>query len=194
MEFERITIAPATMRGVPCIRWLRNPVATVIGQLAAGRTPTEILTDFPDLEADDITASLEHAAATVQEREPPLTRPAWSSSSTPTCRHASPNCSGQPVKMPSLRATCFLRRHLRRDPRSSLVGGSIVISHDTDFGTLLAMRRLTSPSFILIRSSDPVSADEVARLLLTVMAEALHAVAIVTFARGHLRSRRLPLP
>ena len=73
----------------------------------------------------------------------------------------------------------------------------IVISHDTDFGTLLAMRRLTRPSFILIRSSDPVTTDEIARLLLTnldVMAEDLHAGAIVTFARGRLRSRRLPLP
>jgi predicted nuclease of predicted toxin-antitoxin system len=73
----------------------------------------------------------------------------------------------------------------------------IVISHDTDFGTLLAIRRLTRPSVILIRSSDPVTTDEVARLLLTnldVMAEDLHAGAIVTFARGHLRSRRLPLP
>jgi uncharacterized protein (DUF433 family) len=76
MEFERITIDPAKMCGVPCIRGLRIPVATVIGQLAAGRTATEILADFPDLEADDITASLEYAAAAVQERELPLTRPA----------------------------------------------------------------------------------------------------------------------
>ena len=76
MEFERITIDPAKMRGVPCIRGLRIPVATVIGQLAAGRTATEILADFPDLKADDITASLEYAAAAVQERELPLTRPA----------------------------------------------------------------------------------------------------------------------
>jgi uncharacterized protein (DUF433 family) len=64
------------MRGVPCIRGLRIPVATVIGQLTAGRSATEILADFPDLEADDITASLEYAAAAVQERELPLTRPA----------------------------------------------------------------------------------------------------------------------
>ncbi len=76
MEYERITIDPAKMRGVPCIRGLRIPVATVIGQLAAGRTAKEILVDFPDLEADDIPAALEYAAAAVQERELPLTRPA----------------------------------------------------------------------------------------------------------------------
>jgi uncharacterized protein (DUF433 family) len=76
VEFERITIDPAKMRGVPCIRGLRIPVATVLGQLAAGRTVDQILADFPDLEAADITASLEYAAAAVQERELPLTRPA----------------------------------------------------------------------------------------------------------------------
>jgi uncharacterized protein (DUF433 family) len=74
MEFERITIDPAKMRGVPCIRGLRIPVATVLGQLAAGRSTDEILADFPDLEADDISAALEYGAAAVQERELPLIR------------------------------------------------------------------------------------------------------------------------
>jgi len=76
MDYERITIDPAKMRGVPCIRGLRIPVATIIGQLAASRTAEEILADFPDLEADDIPAALEYAAAAVQELELPLTRPA----------------------------------------------------------------------------------------------------------------------
>ena len=72
MEFERITIDPAKMRGAPCIRGLRIPVATVLGQLAAGRSTEQILTDFPDLEAEDIQAALVYAAAAVQERELPL--------------------------------------------------------------------------------------------------------------------------
>lgn len=76
MEFERITIDPAKMGGAPCIRGLRIPVATVLGQLAAGRTEAEILEDFPDLEPEDIPAALEYAAAAVQERELPLTRQA----------------------------------------------------------------------------------------------------------------------
>ena len=74
MEFERITVDPAKMRGVPCIRGLRIPVATVLGQLAAGRSTEEILADFPDLEVEDIRAALEYAAAAVQERELPLAR------------------------------------------------------------------------------------------------------------------------
>ncbi len=64
------------MRGAPCIRGLRIPVATVMGQLAAGQSAEQILADFPDLEPDDIIAALEYAAAAVQERELPLTRSA----------------------------------------------------------------------------------------------------------------------
>jgi len=73
MPYERITIDHATMGGLPCIRDLRIPVSTVIGQLAAGRAHAEILADFPDLEEADIVAALEYAAAAVQERELPLT-------------------------------------------------------------------------------------------------------------------------
>ena len=72
----------------------------------------------------------------------------------------------------------------------------VVVSHDTDFGTLLAFRRLSRPSFILIRSSDPLTPEEQATMLianLDVLAEDLEAGAIVVFARGHLRSRRLPV-
>jgi predicted nuclease of predicted toxin-antitoxin system len=72
----------------------------------------------------------------------------------------------------------------------------IVVSHDTDFGTLLAIRRLSKPSFILIRSADPLTANQIADLIIdniATMTEDLNAGAIVTFARGRLRSRRLPL-
>ncbi|MDQ3887629.1 MAG: DUF433 domain-containing protein [Actinomycetota bacterium] len=72
MAFERITIDHEKMGGLPCIRDLRIPVSTVLGQLAAGRGVGEILEDFPDLEPEDIRAALEYAAAAVQERELPL--------------------------------------------------------------------------------------------------------------------------
>ena len=73
----------------------------------------------------------------------------------------------------------------------------IVVSHDTDFGTLLAVCQLTNPSFILFRSADPLTADDVAHMLidnLPTMAPDLEAGAIITFARRRLRSRRLPRP
>ena len=72
MSYERISIDHAKMGGLPCIRDLRIPVSTVIGQLAAGRTHADILADFPDLEEADIVAALEYAAAAGQERELPL--------------------------------------------------------------------------------------------------------------------------
>lgn len=72
----------------------------------------------------------------------------------------------------------------------------IVISHDTDFGTLLAFRRLSKPSFILIRSSDSMTPDDHVGLIianLAVIRDDLEAGAIDVFARGHLRTRRLPV-
>ena len=76
MAFERITVNPAQMGGLPCIRGLRVTVSAVVGQLGAGRTIDEILADYPYLERDDVYAALEYAAAAVSERELPLTRPA----------------------------------------------------------------------------------------------------------------------
>lgn len=76
MAFERITVDPAQMGGRPCIRGMRVTVTTILGQLAAGRTVEEVLADFPYLEREDVLAALEFAAAIVDEREVPLTRPA----------------------------------------------------------------------------------------------------------------------
>lgn len=74
MRFERITVEPDKMGGVPCIRGLRIPVATVVGMVAEGMTADEILADYPDLEAGDVTEALRYAAAAVRERELPLRR------------------------------------------------------------------------------------------------------------------------
>ncbi|HEV8722304.1 MAG TPA: DUF433 domain-containing protein [Candidatus Binatia bacterium] len=72
MRGTRITVNPKQMDGVPCIRNLRIPVATVLGMLADGMTEKEILDAYPDLEADDIRAALRFAAEAVRERELPL--------------------------------------------------------------------------------------------------------------------------
>lgn len=74
MRFERITIDPAKMGGVPCIHGLRVPVATVVGMVAEGMTAEEILDAYPYLEAPDIREALEYAAEAVRERELPLRR------------------------------------------------------------------------------------------------------------------------
>ena len=72
MEFRRITVDPRQMGGVPCLRRLRIPVATVVGMVADGMSEEDILQAYPDLELDDIREALRYAAAAVQEREIPL--------------------------------------------------------------------------------------------------------------------------
>ena len=74
-EYTRITLNPEQMGGLPCIRGLRIPVATVVGMVAEGMTEKEILEDLPDLEPEDIREALRFAAEAVQERElPPVPR------------------------------------------------------------------------------------------------------------------------
>jgi uncharacterized protein (DUF433 family) len=71
-NFDRITVDPAQMGGVPCVRHLRIPVATVLRLLAGGLTAGEILAEYPDLQTEDIRECLRFAAATAMERELPL--------------------------------------------------------------------------------------------------------------------------
>lgn len=75
MTFTRITVDPNRMAGVPCVRDLRFPVATVVAMVADGMTVDEILGEHPDLEAEDVAESLHYAALAVQERELPLRQP-----------------------------------------------------------------------------------------------------------------------
>jgi len=72
VEFTRITVEANKMGGMPCIRGLRIPVATVVGMVADGMGEVEILQAFPDLEPEDIRQALCYAAEAVRERELPL--------------------------------------------------------------------------------------------------------------------------
>lgn len=64
------------MAGVPCIRGLRFPVASVVAMVADGMSEDAILAEHPDLEREDIREALRFAALAVQERQLPLQRPA----------------------------------------------------------------------------------------------------------------------
>ena len=59
---ERITMEPGKRGGKPCVRGLRITVYDVLEYLAAGMTEQQILSDFPDLESEDIKACLAFAA------------------------------------------------------------------------------------------------------------------------------------
>lgn len=60
-QFTRITVNPDQMGGMPCIRDLRIPVATVVGMLSEGMTEADILKAYPDLESADIREALRYA-------------------------------------------------------------------------------------------------------------------------------------
>ena len=75
MKYTRITVDPAQMDGMPCIRGLRIPAATVVGMIADGMSEAEVLQALPDLEREDIAEALRYAAEAVLERELPLNSP-----------------------------------------------------------------------------------------------------------------------
>jgi uncharacterized protein (DUF433 family) len=58
----RITADPGVCGGQACIRGLRIPASLVLKYLAAGRTPAQVVEEFPELELDDITDVLRYAA------------------------------------------------------------------------------------------------------------------------------------
>ena len=68
-NFERITQNPDVMGGKPCIRGMRVTVGTIVGQIGAGRSIDDLLTDYPYLQREDILEALRYAAWRAEERE-----------------------------------------------------------------------------------------------------------------------------
>ena len=58
---NRITIDPTICHGKPCIRGLRWPVEVILDLLGSGMIISDILTDHPELEREDILACLNYA-------------------------------------------------------------------------------------------------------------------------------------
>lgn len=71
--FERITFDPQIMGGRACIRGMRIPVSLVVNLVANGMSSQEIITEYPDLKAEDISQSLRYAAFLTSEEIRPLT-------------------------------------------------------------------------------------------------------------------------
>lgn len=67
--FDRITQHPGVMGGKPCIRGMRVTVGMIVGQISAGRSVDDLLSDYPYLERDDIPQALRYAAWRAEERE-----------------------------------------------------------------------------------------------------------------------------
>ena len=60
-KLDRITIDPAKMSGVPCVRGLRIPVATITAMIADGMSVDEILEAYPDLKEEDVWQAVTYA-------------------------------------------------------------------------------------------------------------------------------------
>jgi len=71
MVFSRISVRPDQMGGVPCIRGMRIPVATIVRMVADGLSTAEIVDLHPALEAEDIREALLFAAEHVHPHEMP---------------------------------------------------------------------------------------------------------------------------
>jgi len=72
IAFTRISVDPGRCVGVPCIRDLRIPVATVVSMVTEGQTRKEIVAELPELELEDIREALRYPAGASRERELPL--------------------------------------------------------------------------------------------------------------------------
>jgi uncharacterized protein (DUF433 family) len=68
-QLNRITQQPEVMGGKACIRGMRVTVGMIVGQIGAGHSVDEVLTDYPYLERDDIMQALRYAAWRAEERE-----------------------------------------------------------------------------------------------------------------------------
>lgn len=73
-EFDRITQDPAVMGGKPCVRGMRVTVGMIVGQIGAGRSIEELLSDFPYLDREDVLQALRYAAWLAEDREVTLPR------------------------------------------------------------------------------------------------------------------------
>jgi uncharacterized protein (DUF433 family) len=68
MTLDRITFDDQIMGGRACIRGMRVPVSVVLKMLAGGMTSAQILSDYPDLESQDIEQSIQYAAMLADEQ------------------------------------------------------------------------------------------------------------------------------
>jgi uncharacterized protein (DUF433 family) len=65
--FDRITFDPNILGGKACIRGIRIPVSLIISLIANEMAPKEILSEYPDLEVEDIQQALRYAAWATDE-------------------------------------------------------------------------------------------------------------------------------
>jgi uncharacterized protein (DUF433 family) len=76
MAFQRISIDPEIMGGVPCVRGTRIPVPMLVRMVAGGMTIGDIVAEYPQLSEEDVAEALRFAAANIDQRTVALDLPA----------------------------------------------------------------------------------------------------------------------
>lgn len=71
-KLDRITVDPEVCRGQPTIRGMRITVGVVLKMLGAGKSATEVLEAYPELEPEDIEQALKYAAWAVSDHTEPV--------------------------------------------------------------------------------------------------------------------------
>ena len=62
LGFDRITFDPNMLGGKACIRGMRIAVSLVVNLVANGMSVEEIISEYPDLETEDVRQALRYAA------------------------------------------------------------------------------------------------------------------------------------
>jgi len=73
-RLDRISVNPKVFQGQPCIRGMRIPVSLIIKLISQGKTPEEIIRDYPELEKENIKQALEFAAWLTSEKTYRMTK------------------------------------------------------------------------------------------------------------------------
>lgn len=68
-EFPRISLDPAVMGGRACIAGTRVTVGMIVGQVGAGRSPDELVDEYPYLSREDVLEAIRYAAWLAEQRE-----------------------------------------------------------------------------------------------------------------------------
>ena len=66
---NRIAVDPKVCHGKPCIRGTRIMASVILDNLAEGRTPEQIVRDYPPLKIEDVKAAIAYAAELASEEE-----------------------------------------------------------------------------------------------------------------------------